>query len=305
MTAPAPLLDCVVVGGGPAGLTAAMYLRRFHRAVVLLDAGHSRARWIPESNNCPGFPSGVSGVELLANLRAQAARFDITPTPGLVTALERDPDGFALTTGDGERWRARRVILATGIEDVLPDVPWADLAIDATAMRLCAICDGFEATDGALAVYGPLASALSHARFLRTYSQRVTVLPSEQGEPTDAERAAASDAGVELLARPDALEFDGRHCSAVVAGRTHAFDALYPALGSRSQSGLATALGAHVDDEGALLIDGDKMTSVDGLYAIGDVACTINQISVATGHAAIAATAVHNALPPNPRAAVG
>ena len=101
------------------------------------------------------------------------------------------------------------------------------------------------------------------------------------------------------------LEFDGRQCSAVVGGQHRAFDALYPVLGSRAQSSLATALGADVDDKGALLIDGDKMTSVDGLYAIGDVACTINQISVATGHAAIAATAVHNALPANPRAAAG
>jgi thioredoxin reductase (NADPH) len=305
MTASPPLLDCAVVGGGPAGLTAAMYLRRFHRAVVLLDAGHSRARWIPESNNCPGFPSGVAGVELLATLRAQAGRFGIAPTPGLVTRLERDPEGFVLGTEDGDGWRARRVILATGILDVLPEVPWVDLAIDATAMRLCAICDGFEASDGALAVYGPLATALPHARFLRTYSRDVTVLPSEPAPPTAADRTAAAEAGVQLLAPPDALEFDGGHCVAVVAGERRAFDALYPALGSRPQSGLATGLGARVDDEGALLIDGDKMTSVDGLYAIGDVACTINQISVATGHAAIAATAVHNALPPNPRAAPG
>lgn len=305
MTASPPLLDCAVVGGGPAGLTAAMYLRRFHRDVVLLDAGQSRARWIPESNNCPGFPSGVAGVELLANLRAQAARFGIAPTPGRVSLLERAPDGFVLGTEDGDRWHARRVILATGILDVLPDVPWTDLAIDATAMRLCAICDGFEASDGALAVYGPLASALSHARFLRTYSQRVTVLPSDATPPTASDQAAAAEAGVQLLPRPDALEFDGRHCSAVVEGERHVFDAFYPVLGSRAQSGLATALGARVDAKGELLIDGDKMTSVEALYAIGDVACAINQISVATGHAAIAATAVHNALPPNPRAGGG
>ena len=65
-----PLLDCLIVGGGPAGLTAATYLARFHRAFVLVDAGKSRARWIPESHNCPGFPFGVAGTALLEKLQA-------------------------------------------------------------------------------------------------------------------------------------------------------------------------------------------------------------------------------------------
>ena len=114
------------------------------------------------SHNCPGFPSGVSGVELLANLRAQAARFGIVPTPGLVTTLEPDADGFVLGTDAGERWRSRRVILATGILDVLPDVPWADLAI--IPRRAPVRSAMVRASDGALAAYGPLSSARSHAR---------------------------------------------------------------------------------------------------------------------------------------------
>jgi 2-polyprenyl-6-methoxyphenol hydroxylase-like FAD-dependent oxidoreductase len=81
------VLDVVVVGGGPAGLTAATYLRRFNRSCVVLDSGDSRARWIPESNNCPGFPQGVSGVELLRRMKEQAASFDTQFESALVDSI--------------------------------------------------------------------------------------------------------------------------------------------------------------------------------------------------------------------------
>lgn len=317
------LHDCAVVGGGPAGLAAALYLQRFHRDVVLLDAGASRARWIPESNNCPGFPQGISGDDLLRSYRDQVHQLGMRIVDARIGSLARcavadgaaggaerprdEGDGhgpcFLLRADDGRTWRARRVLLATGVVDVLPDVPWTDEAMDATALRLCAICDGYEASDGRLAVYGAPGTALSHARFLRTFSADVAVLFDGDATIDDAYRAEAAALGVTLLGTPSALDFDGERCGAVVGGTHHAFDALYPAMGSDVQSALATGIGARVDDTGALHVDDDKMTSVEGLYAIGDVVSALNQISVATGHAAIAATAVHNALPPNPRAA--
>lgn len=295
--------DCLVIGAGPAGLTAAMYLRRFHRDVVLLDAGESRARWIPESNNCPGFPSGISGNDLLATLREQATRFDLAITQARIVSLERDGDGFTAVSDAGVRWCAAAVIVATGIVDVLPDVPWAEAAIDAMALRLCAICDGYEATDGRLAVYGPFDDGLPHARFLRTFSDSVTLVASDGSVPGDTLQREAADAGIRLLAGAVTLEFDGSRCSACVDGERHDFDAIYPALGSQAQSGLAAGLGARVDDNGELVVDAYKQTSVEGLYAVGDVVSALNQISVATGHAAVAATAVHNALPDKPRGA--
>jgi len=81
-------LDCLIIGGGPAGLTAAIYLARFKRHVVLIDCDESRARYILVSHNCPGFPFGVSGPDLLARMRDQAAQFGIEPVAARVDALE-------------------------------------------------------------------------------------------------------------------------------------------------------------------------------------------------------------------------
>jgi thioredoxin reductase (NADPH) len=102
-------LDCLVVGAGPAGLTAATYLARFRRRFVLVDAGKSRARWIPASHNCPGFPFGIGGTELLAKMRAQAETYGARIDEGCIARLDRDGDLFVATSADGREWRARHV----------------------------------------------------------------------------------------------------------------------------------------------------------------------------------------------------
>ena len=102
-------VDVVVVGGGPAGLTAATYLGRFLRSCVVLDAGDSRAKWIPESDNCPGFPNGVAGVELLRRMKAQALEFGARFESAQVDRIEVGADAFVLSSDAGS-WRARSVI---------------------------------------------------------------------------------------------------------------------------------------------------------------------------------------------------
>ncbi|PKO31263.1 MAG: hypothetical protein CVU34_17535 [Betaproteobacteria bacterium HGW-Betaproteobacteria-7] len=295
---------CIVIGAGPAGMTAALYLNRFHRDVTVLDAGNSRARWIPRTHNCPGFPGGLSGDELLERLRTQAVDYGTKVTQATASRLERVDGGFRVTDTRGEQYYGRTVLLATGIEDVLPPHPWMEEAIDCRALRLCAICDGFEASDDDLAVYGPLRSAFEHARFMRTYSATVTLVQSDD-EPVDAQlRQSAEGWGIALMTKPLELLFDGRRCGFIDAsGERRDFDTIYPVLGSRSQATLAIALGASVDKENQLVVAANQMTSIDGLYAIGDVVSALNQISVAEGHAAVAATTIHNVLPRNLREA--
>lgn len=297
-----PVVDCAVIGAGPSGLMAAMYLRRFHRPIVLLDADESRARWIPKSHNCPGFPGGVSGDELLATLREQAKDYGVAVTRANAIGLSKEGASFRIDDDSERRYFARSVILATGVVDILPDVAWTKEAIATGSMRLCAICDGYEASDTRLAVFGPAADALKHALFLRTYSQSVVLAPSDAASFDERDLQSAIGVGIELLQGPCALEYDGARCSVADSrGQAHCFDTVYPVLGSRSRSDLALAIGAKADDNGELIVDKDQMTSVEGLYAIGDVVSALNQISVGTGHAAIAATAAHNFLKLNPR----
>ena len=292
------LLDCMVIGAGPAGLTAATYLQRYHRDIVVLDAGASRARWIPTTHNCPGFPFGVGGVQLLAKLRTQACTYGAQIVAARVDRLERDGRGF-VAHADERHWRARSVLLATGIVDAMPPINDLDAAIADGVVRLCAICDGYEASDERIGVYGPLDSALRHALFLRTFSRQVSVILSQPGIAGRDDLAAARAARVKLLPVARTLKHEGKTCRVSFAQHDDVvFDTIYPVLGEVVQSELATALGADAED-GALRVDDDQQTSVDGLYAIGDVVLALNQISVAVGHAAIAATAIHNRLPRN------
>lgn len=298
------LLDCIVIGAGPAGLTAAIYLARFRRDFVVLDGGPSRAELIPTTHNFPAWPQGVSGEKLLARLREQALAHDARFEQARVECLQRDGEDFVAIAGD-RRWRARNAILATGIVDRHPDWPGLREATLEGLLRWCPICDGFEMIDREIALVTSAGSGAGHARFLRTYSRRVTLVavPDEQG--VDAADVAELQAeGIELEARP-VVGFEPRGARVALKfadGASREFDAVYPMLGCKVQGELATQLGAaHDEDSGDLLVDAHQCTSVPGLYAIGDVVSDINQISVGAGHAAIAATAIHNRLGRNLR----
>ncbi len=303
------ILDSLIIGAGPAGLVAATYLTRFHRCIVVVDAGASRARWIPKSHNCPGFPFGVGGSELLEKLRIQAEGYGAQIISGRITTLQRDSGHFVAIDDQGQRYHAHHVLLATGILDRMPQVEGSagalSQAIAAGAIRLCAVCDGYEASDEAIAVYGPADEAIRHALFLRTFSRQVTAVCSDSGEPSGECAALARDAHVAVLPASHTLHYaqDGGCTIRFDDGDSHRFDTVYPVLGGDMQSQLAIELGARVDDDNELIVDAKQQTTVDCLYAIGDVVSGLNQISVALGHAAIAATAIHNRLPHNFREA--
>jgi thioredoxin reductase (NADPH) len=292
-------VDCVIIGAGPAGLTASTYLARFCRRIRVFDAGNSRARYIPLSHNYPGFPGGIAGPELLERLRQQAARYGVEVTTALVEAVERDGEHFAVSTGD-ERVRAHKLLVATGIVDKEPEIVNLREAIACGAIRLCSICDGYDVMDRDIAVYGEARTAASHAIFMRTYSSRVTLLLPPGHAPVsekERERLRAAQVGC-IEERVHGMNVvDGARIAVRTAdGREHVFDTLYPVLGCRMRSEFAIALGARCTDAGDIFVDDHMRTSVPGLYAAGDVVAALNQVSVAVGHAAVAATDIHNAL---------
>ena len=281
--------DAIVIGAGPAGLTAATYLARFRRRVLVLDGGPSRAAWIPESHNTPGFSHGVSGPMLVSRLSEQAERFGAIRHEGLATEIVSINGRFQVVSGQ-ECLETTAVLLATGVVDRLPTIAGLEAAIRSSVVRMCPICDGYEAIGKRIAVLGVAPLAEREAEFLRTYSSDVTVLR------LDVAGGAPAAAAEENLAASD-LAFTATGIVATPAGRPRqTFDYLYLALGCAPQTALATGCGAAVDDTGALLVDAHQMTSVQGLYAAGDLVRGLNQIAVATGEAAIAATAIHNRL---------
>jgi thioredoxin reductase (NADPH) len=293
--------DCLIIGGGPAGLTATTYLARFRRKILLIDAGGSRAAAITESHNHPGFGRGISGTDLLKLLREQAQRYDVEIRSGRVEKLCMRGHGFLAEVG-GERVSAAHILLATGIEDIPPELPGLEGAVAHSVVRYCPICDGYEAMDKKIAVFGPLDHAAKEAVFLRTYSKSVTVLPTDT--PDHRPSVEALCAGDIAIAPAVAREFCRTSSGLVVKlenGSVLEFDALYPALGCNVHSELAKALVARCNSMGCVEVDQKQRTSVAGLYAAGDVVSDLHQISVAEGHAAVAATAIHNSLPRNPR----
>jgi thioredoxin reductase (NADPH) len=295
------MLDCLIIGGGPGGLTAAIYLARFRRRCWVIDSGASRAGWIPMSHNHAGFPDGISGAALLDRMRRQAVRYGADLRPGTIAELRRAGDGFVAIDDQGVETTARFVVLATGVDDIEPPLPNLGDAVRRGLVRHCPVCDGFEVIDQKIGVIGHGASAAGEAVFLRTYSPDVTLLTL--GEPLhdlDAANAARlRQHGIEVVsAAAVAVSIAAGNAAEVTFadGTSRRFDTLYSALGCRVRSGLATALGAAADANGALQVSTHQETSVRGLYAVGDVTASLNQMAVAMGQAAIAASHLHRQL---------
>lgn len=296
------MLDCLIIGGGPAGLTAAIYLARYRRLTTVIDAGASRAALIPESHNYPGF-HGIAGPALLARLRTQAESFGASLTSGTVDALIREADGTFTASSGGRTLRSRSVLMATGLVDRQPDTEGLRDGIAHGSIRFCPICDGYEAMDKRIGVLGPFESAGNKALFLRTYSRDITLFATGSDSAAAPElRDRLRQAGIVLGGQPSAVAPDGETVRVTAGdGKSYVLDALYPAMGSDVRSGLATKLGAACTAFGTLQVDDRQRTSVEGLYGAGDVVTDLHQLSVATGHAAIAATAIHNGLTRNAR----
>jgi len=295
-----PDFDCLIVGGGPAGLTAAIYLARFRLKVQVVDAGKSRASWIPCTRNVPGFPDGISGEELIARMTAQAQKYGAAFARGRVTRLERADDLFDAEWGEG-RATARSVLLATGVANRRPDMEEAlhDEAMARGLIRYCPICDGYEVTDKRIGVIGSGRHGVAEAVFLRGYTADVTLIaPGERHALGKADRAIIEAHGIETVDGPSrgvALRADG--IIVETAEGRHEFDSVYPALGSDIHNELAGQIGAELaDGDGCILVDSHQRTSVPGAYAAGDVVIGLDQISHAMGEGGVAATTIRNDL---------
>ena len=297
------MYDALVVGGGPAGLLAAVYLARFRRSVALLDAGQSRVARIPQSHNYPGFGDGVSGVAVRDMLREQVGRYPVDRIDGFAEHVERrEEGGFRLhMRGRAPDVDGRLLLLATGVTDIPPPMPHLREALEAGLLRYCPVCDAYEVVGQAVGVYSDGEAGIGEALYLRHFSADITLFMASGGQAlSPPQRRRLAEAGIRWNDAPiETIRREGGRVAVVHAGGTARCDTLYCALGVAVHSRMAESLGAALDATGYVEVDAHHATAVPGLYAAGDVCTGLNQIAVALGGAAIAASAMHRALPPD------
>jgi thioredoxin reductase (NADPH) len=291
--------DCLVIGGGPAGLTAAIYLTRYHLSLKVVDAGKSRAGWIPCTHNHAGFPGGISGKELLARMREQAQMYGASIETGRVTRLDRIDGGFSAEWGSGSV-TARTLLMATGITNRRPpmDEDLHEEALSKGLIRYCPVCDGFEVTDKKVGVIGSGSHGVAEAVFLRGFTEDITLIaPDDAHDLTDDDKARMKEFGIECVNGPcNAVAIADGCITLTTPYGEHVFDSVYPALGSDTHTDLARQVGAEIAEDGTLTVDDHQRTSVTGMYAAGDVVKGLDQISHAMGEGGVAATTIRNDL---------
>ena len=284
--------DALIIGGGPAGLLAAVYLARFRRRVIVLDSGKSRAALIPRTRNAPGFPDGIEGPALLERLHIQAAEYGAERVDAKAERVCRREEGGFLVETEDARFEAPTLLLATGVANVEPPLADHDAAVRKGLLRYCPICDAHEVIGKRVVIVGNSARSAAELSFLSTYSDDVSIVAANEEAEDVLAGAGCAPLGVASQITP------ARNGIAIVLadGRTQHFDTMYSCLGVRPQTGLAEQLGVQLAQEHTIETDKRQSTSVDGVFAAGDVVHALDQIAVAFGHAAIAATAMHNFL---------
>lgn len=292
-------IEVIVIGAGPAGLTAALYLARYRRDILVIHDATTRAARIPKTHNAPGFPDGIAGPELIDRMTGHAATYGARFETAEIVRIRRNEGGFELRSSDGKAWVARAVILATGIALNAVRLPHDvhEQAIADGVLRYCPVCDGYEHRDMNIGVIGCDSSGAAEALFLRQFSKRVTLLPLSHPELSADHKVQLEQGGI--VVQQGALKALQPHRDRIDVALDGvdtplSFDVVYPALGIRPRSELAHQLGISLIAEGCVPSGSLSGRDVSGFFAAGDVVEGLDQISVAMGHGALAATKAHN-----------
>lgn len=292
--------DVVIVGGGPAGLTAALSLAHCRRSVLVVDAGEQRNLASHGVHNYLGL-EGVAPHELLRRGRAEAREAGAALRDGHVAAIQRCATGFAVALEDGATVTASRVILATGLVDVLPDVEHLP-EFYGTSVFHCPFCDGATVDDRRVVVlsWGDRAEGFTHE--LCAWTRRLTLVT--QGHPIDEGVRARLERGGVTVRTDRALRLEGRDGQvagvALDDGETVPCDAVFFSIAHRTRAELARALGCALTAEGYVRVDPRQQTTEPGVYAAGDITPTDEAALIAAAQGLTAAVAVHESLDSDP-----
>lgn len=292
-----PLYDAVIIGGGPAGLSAALVLGRCVRRVAVCDSGRYRNER-SAALHCFVSRDGIAPSSLLEEARRQLERYDtVAVLPAKVTAVERAGGQFAVVTDGGQTLQARTLLVATGVVDELPPIAGVD-ELFGRSVHVCPYCDGWEHRNAPVAVYGHGEKAARFAILLRQWTEDLVLCTN--ANPLSAEhRRLLSKAGIGI--REDAiarLEGNDGCLQAILfaGGETLARKALFFTTGQHPRSPLLEKLGCRFDDEGGVACDADGRTSVPGVFVAGDVSRDVQLAIIAAAEGARAALAINKNL---------
>ena len=267
--------DAVIVGGGPAGASAALYLARFQRSVVVLDGGAGRSAGEQVNENYLGFPRGIKASRLRALGRQQAERFGARFVDGNVMTAACETDGTFLLSGDCGEWRGRTVVIATGVTDIWPAFPDVQRYVG-RSLYWCITCDGFRTIDKRTILIGTDDEAATTAlQFLNFTKKLVLVNAGTESSPSISpeKRETMREKGIELvegnIERVEGAR--GMVRQVIVNGERYEADLLFSLLGAMPNSALAAQLGVLLDEKKYVCIDDEQRTNVPRVYAAGDV----------------------------------
>ena len=290
--------EVIVVGGGIAGLSAAIYLGRARRDVIVVDSGHSMAKWEPVVQNYLGFPNGVGGEELLRNGRTQAKRYEVCFAQDEIKAVTARKSIFVLR-GKRKSYRTKRLLLATGIFHLPPEIPGVKECLG-HSMFFCKDCDGYRVRGKRIAIVGSNNEAVEYALGMLDYSACVIVATNGKKPTWDKRHARWLEEYEIPVARHRIRDVEHRkrriRALDFAAGRTLKIDYLFTTRGDIFHNELARKLGAKVDSDGQIKVDQCMRTTVPRLYAAGCVTPANCQMIIAAGQGAAAAQAINRDL---------
>jgi len=291
------MYDVVIVGGGPAGLSAALVLGRCRRRVLLCDAGsprNGRARELHGYLTRDGMPP----LELLGAGRRELTPYGIELRDVRVTGVDTNPDGFTVAMADGRAANARMVLIAGGVSDELPDIPGLDDCYGITAHH-CPYCDGWEEREKTVAVIGNGASGSALALALKTWSDKILLCTNGRARLQAVHRAQLASHDIEVQGRRiTQVEHDRGHVRflALDGGDRIACDAIFMSTHQRPQCEMPKVLGCALTRQGLVKTDHLGQTRVPGLYVAGDASRDVQFVIVAAAEGAKAAVAINKAL---------
>ena len=290
--------DVIIIGGGFAGLSAAIYLGRSQRDTLIMESGHSMAVWEPDVQNYLGFPDGISGAVLLDRGRAQVKRFEVEIVLEEVKNLSQDGAYFRVE-GTRENHRAKRVLLATGLTHLPPDIPGVRECLG-RSLFFCKDCDALRVKGQRVVIIGSNNDTVDYALSMLAYSPSVMIATNAKDVRWDGRHHAWLEEYHVVVSQDrivDVEHQDGRIAALHFdRGPRIPTDAVFTTKGDVYHTSLAQCVGAELDEEGQIKIDHCMHTSVPGLYAAGCVTPANCQMMIAAGQGVTAAQAINRDL---------